>query len=112
MGSTTIVLHAPHERQIESVREVWDLATEPGQFLIQLSRPIWFIELQYYSVFFLLSLNDLASPAAFLLYAALVIAIVFILIFHCIPQYGQTHILFYIGVCSLVGSLSVSLANF
>ncbi|KAK4438339.1 putative magnesium transporter NIPA3 [Sesamum alatum] len=73
VGSTTIVLHAPHERQIESVREVWDLATEP----------------------------------AFLLYAALVIAIVLILIFHYIPQYGQTHILFYIGVCSLVGSLSV-----
>ncbi|KAK4401983.1 putative magnesium transporter NIPA4 [Sesamum angolense] len=73
VGSTTIVLHAPHERQIESVREVWDLATEP----------------------------------AFLLYAALVIAVVFILIFHYIPQYGQTHILFYIGVCSLVGSLSV-----
>ncbi|KAL0365020.1 UNVERIFIED_CONTAM: putative magnesium transporter NIPA4 [Sesamum angustifolium] len=72
VGSTTIVLHAPHERQIESVREVWDLATEP----------------------------------AFLLYAALVIAVVFILIFHYIPQYGQTHILFYIGVCSLVGSLS------
>ena len=30
VGSTTIVLHAPPERQIESVTEVWDLATEPG----------------------------------------------------------------------------------
>lgn len=30
VGSTTIVLHAPQEREIESVREVWDLATEPG----------------------------------------------------------------------------------
>ncbi|KAI3445605.1 hypothetical protein Pfo_002270 [Paulownia fortunei] len=73
VGSTTIVLHAPQEREIESVREVWDLATEP----------------------------------AFLFYAALVIAIVLILIFQYIPEYGQTHILFYIGVCSLVGSLSV-----
>ncbi|KAL3625654.1 hypothetical protein CASFOL_030508 [Castilleja foliolosa] len=73
VGSTTIVLHAPQEREIESVREVWDLATGP----------------------------------AFLFYGALVIAIVLILIFHYIPQYGQTHILFYIGVCSLVGSLSV-----
>lgn len=73
VGSTTIVLHAPQEREIESVREVWDLATEPG----------------------------------FLSYAALVVAIVLILIFHYVPQYGQTHILFYIGVCSLVGSLSV-----
>ena len=30
VGSTTIVLHAPQERAIESVKEVWDLATEPG----------------------------------------------------------------------------------
>ncbi|RVW49055.1 putative magnesium transporter NIPA3 [Vitis vinifera] len=62
VGSTTIVLHAPQERGIESVKEVWDLATEPA---------------------------------------------VFILIVHFIPLYGQTHIMVYIGVCSLVGSLSV-----
>ncbi|KAL0454460.1 UNVERIFIED_CONTAM: putative magnesium transporter NIPA4 [Sesamum latifolium] len=73
VGSTTIVLHAPQEREIESVREVWDLATEP----------------------------------AFVFYAVLVIATVLILIFRYVPQYGQTHIWFYIGVCSLVGSLSV-----
>ncbi|XP_057780311.1 probable magnesium transporter NIPA4 isoform X2 [Salvia miltiorrhiza] len=73
VGSTTIVLHAPQEREIESVKEVWDLATEP----------------------------------AFVFYAALVIAIVVVLIWHYVPQYGQTHIWFYIGVCSLVGSLSV-----
>ena len=30
VGSTSIVLHAPPERQIESVKEVWTLATEPG----------------------------------------------------------------------------------
>ncbi|KAG6507201.1 hypothetical protein ZIOFF_032542 [Zingiber officinale] len=62
VGSTTIVLHAPQERAIESVTEVWDLATEP---------------------------------------AAL------ILVFRFAPQYGQTHIMVYIGICSLVGSLSV-----
>lgn len=45
--------------------------------------------------------------AAFLFYAALVITAVFVLIIHFIPQYGQTHIMVYIGVCSLVGSLSV-----
>lgn len=33
VGSTTIVLHAPAEREIESVAEVWDLATEPGLIL-------------------------------------------------------------------------------
>ena len=30
VGSITIVLHAPQERDINSVKEVWDLATEPG----------------------------------------------------------------------------------
>ncbi|KAJ7968013.1 Protein of unknown function (DUF803) [Quillaja saponaria] len=73
VGSTTIVLHAPQEREIESVAEVWALAMEP----------------------------------AFLVYAAFVMTAVFILIFHFIPQYGETHIMVYIGVCSLVGSLSV-----
>ena len=50
--------------------------------------------------------------AAFLFYAAVVIIAVLILIFHYIPEYGQTHILFYIGVCSLVGSLSVCILLF
>ncbi|KAL8160749.1 hypothetical protein V2J09_002286 [Rumex salicifolius] len=73
VGSTTIVLHAPAEREIESVIDVWNLATEPG----------------------------------FLFYAALVMTTVFVLIFQFTPQYGQTHIMVYIGICSLVGSLSV-----
>jgi drug/metabolite transporter (DMT)-like permease len=33
VGSTTIVLHAPQEREIDSVIEVWNLATEPGALL-------------------------------------------------------------------------------
>ncbi|CAB78422.1 hypothetical protein [Arabidopsis thaliana] len=32
VGSTTIVLHAPHEQGIESVKQVWHLATEPADF--------------------------------------------------------------------------------
>ncbi|NAW23535.1 hypothetical protein FGF82_23715, partial [Salmonella sp. gx-f9] len=37
VGSTAIVLHAPPERQIESVTEVWDLATEPGSIMFAFS---------------------------------------------------------------------------
>lgn len=40
VGSTTIVLHAPPEREIESVAEVWDLATEPGNFFTLFSA-VW-----------------------------------------------------------------------
>lgn len=36
---------------------------------------------------------------------------VFILVYHYIPSYGQTHIMCYIGVCSLVGSLSVCIIS-
>lgn len=31
VGSTTIVLHAPEERTVQSVKEVWQLALEPGE---------------------------------------------------------------------------------
>ncbi|XP_002982835.2 probable magnesium transporter NIPA4 [Selaginella moellendorffii] len=77
VGSTTIVLHAPGERDIESVKQVWDLASEP----------------------------------AFLLYATSVVAVVLILIFLYVPQYGHTQILVYIGICSFMGSLSVMSAK-
>lgn len=30
VGSVAIVLHAPLEKDIESVKQVWHLATEPG----------------------------------------------------------------------------------
>lgn len=73
VGSTIIVLHAPQEQAINSVKQVWDLFTEP----------------------------------AFLLYATLVALAVFVIIVHYVPQYGQTHIIAYIGVCSLVGSVGV-----
>ncbi|KAG9148699.1 hypothetical protein Leryth_013390 [Lithospermum erythrorhizon] len=72
-GSTTLVLHAPQEHEIESVKEVWDLATEPG----------------------------------FLSYAALVTAAVIIIMIYYIPKYGQTYVIAYVGVCSLVGSIGV-----
>ncbi|CAN1731303.1 Probable magnesium transporter NIPA3 [Linum perenne] len=72
-SSTIIVLHAPQERQIHSVIEVFQLATEPVS----------------------------------LLYAGFVLVAVFILIVHVVPRYGQTHVMVYIAICSLIGSLSV-----
>lgn len=49
--------------------------------------------------------------AGFVLYAILVLIAVFILVYYYIPSYGQTHIMCYIGVCSLVGSLSVCIIS-
>ncbi|KAF9593951.1 hypothetical protein IFM89_026194 [Coptis chinensis] len=72
-GSVIIVIHAPQERAITSVQEIWSMATQ----------------------------------TAFLLYVASVILLVFILAFHFAPSYGHTNVLIFIGICSLMGSLSV-----
>nr|GMD74240.1 probable magnesium transporter NIPA2 [Ipomoea batatas]GMD74504.1 probable magnesium transporter NIPA2 [Ipomoea batatas] len=69
----SIVLHAPLERKMESVKEVWHLATQPG----------------------------------FIIYTCLVVCLVLLLIFRFVPRYGQSHLIVYIGICSLTGSLTV-----
>ncbi|XP_042467737.1 probable magnesium transporter NIPA2 [Zingiber officinale] len=73
VGSTSIVLHAPQEKNIESVKEVWDLATEPG----------------------------------FIAYSCVVIILVIVLVIQFAPRYGRTHLIVYVGICSLMGSLTV-----
>lgn len=72
-GSIIIVIHAPQERVITSVQEIWVMAAQ----------------------------------TSFLLYVASVIVLVFVLVFHFAPRYGNSNVLVYIGVCSLMGSLSV-----
>ncbi|KAJ8751202.1 hypothetical protein K2173_016383 [Erythroxylum novogranatense] len=72
-GSIIIVIHAPQERPINSVQEIWSMATRP----------------------------------AFLLYVASVIVLVFVLVFHFSPKCGNSNVLIFTGICSLMGSLSV-----
>ncbi|XXG40297.1 hypothetical protein AAC387_Pa01g1054 [Persea americana] len=50
---------------------------------------------------------NLATQPAFLFYAAATISVVLALILHFEPRYGQTNILVYLGICSLMGSLTV-----
>ncbi|KAF7841150.1 putative magnesium transporter NIPA6 [Senna tora] len=50
---------------------------------------------------------DLATQPAFLVYVAATISIVLALISHFEPRYGQTNMLVYLGICSLMGSLTV-----
>nr|GEX89191.1 probable magnesium transporter NIPA2 [Tanacetum cinerariifolium] len=73
VGSTTIVLHAPQEKQVSSVKEVWYFATEPG----------------------------------FIVYACIVLVVVGVLMYRYVPLYGGTHLVIYVGICSLMGSLTV-----
>lgn len=50
---------------------------------------------------------ELATQPAFLLYTASAIAVVLVLVLYCEPRYGQTNIMVYIGICSIIGSLTV-----
>ncbi|CAI0438408.1 unnamed protein product [Linum tenue] len=73
VGSVVIVLHAPQEQPLNSVEEVWNLATQP----------------------------------AFLIYVAATISTVLALVLHFEPRFGQTNMLVYLGICSLMGSITV-----
>nr|GMC78309.1 probable magnesium transporter NIPA6 [Ipomoea batatas] len=50
---------------------------------------------------------NLATQPAFLVYVAATLLIVMALILHFEAQYGQTNLLVYLGICSLMGSLTV-----
>lgn len=49
--------------------------------------------------------------AAFVVYTLTVLALVVFMVLVVVPRYGQSNIMVYIGICSLMGSLSVSLSS-
>ncbi|XP_043984808.1 magnesium transporter NIPA2 isoform X2 [Gambusia affinis] len=74
LGSTTMVIHAPKEEEIDSLEDMAKKLVDPG----------------------------------FLFFATLVIFVALIFIFVVSPRHGQTNILVYITICSVIGALSVS----
>ncbi|KAL9993095.1 putative magnesium transporter NIPA [Helianthus debilis subsp. tardiflorus] len=50
---------------------------------------------------------NLAIEPAFLIYVAATLSLVAALVMHFEPRYGQSNILVYLGICSLMGSLTV-----
>ncbi|KAF6140166.1 hypothetical protein GIB67_028972 [Kingdonia uniflora] len=112
VGSTTIVLHAPQERAMESVKEVWHLATEPGQvktYMIRISfgKGHELDLLILYRISFGSDRGLTFECSGFIVYTCVVSIVVLVLIFRFVPHYGKTHLLVYIGICSLMGSLTV-----
>ncbi|XP_061216148.1 magnesium transporter NIPA4 isoform X1 [Neopsephotus bourkii] len=51
--------------------------------------------------------SKLKEPG-FLAYAAILLAVCFLLIFYFAPRYGQSNILIYLTICSVIGAFSVS----
>lgn len=41
------------------------------------------------------------------MYSAVILIVVLVLIFYYEPRYGKTHLIVYVGICSLMGSLTV-----
>ena len=50
---------------------------------------------------------QLATQPQFLVYCCCVVALALLLIYRFAPRYGRTHLLVYVLICSLIGSLSV-----
>ncbi|XP_062411339.1 magnesium transporter NIPA2 isoform X2 [Sardina pilchardus] len=74
LGSTTMVIHAPQEEEIDSLDVMAKKLVDP----------------------------------AFLFFATLVVIVALIFIFVVGPRRGQTNIMVYITICSVIGALSVS----
>ncbi|KAF0919304.1 hypothetical protein E2562_029157 [Oryza meyeriana var. granulata] len=49
----------------------------------------------------------LAIQPDFLCYAAIAVAVSLFLMIYCAPRYGQMNIMVYVGICSVIGSLTV-----
>merc|ERR1719181_2581563 len=50
---------------------------------------------------------QLATQPQFLVYCICVVALALLLIYRYAPRYGRSHLLVYVLICSLIGSLSV-----
>lgn len=74
LGSTTMVIHAPQEEEIDNLQDMEKKLADPG----------------------------------FLVFATCVVIVAFIFMFVLGPRHGQTNILVYITICSVIGALSVS----
>ncbi|XP_052591064.1 magnesium transporter NIPA3 [Peromyscus californicus insignis] len=77
LGSTVMVIHAPQEEEVTSLREMEMKLRDPG----------------------------------FISFAVIVSVISLVLIVIVAPKKGQTNILVYIAICSLIGAFSVSSAK-
>lgn len=98
LGSTTMVIHAPQEEEITSLEDMAQKLVDPGtpappgQTGAHAPPPH----------------RSPSVPAGFCVFATLVIIVALIFIFVVGPRHGQTNILVYITICSVIGALSVS----
>jgi magnesium transporter len=107
VGSTMIILHAPQERTPSSVEQIWNLATQPCMLSCSLHEAY----LLAIALNLCLDLFCHFVIAAFLCYAAIAVAVSLFLMLYCSPRYGQMNIIVYVGICSVIGSLTVNIVH-
>lgn len=92
IGSLIIVLHAPADKEVETVDEILHYAIQPGMPV-----PVPGV------------LPSLIPPTrpGFVLYCLTVFVFSVVMIFNVAPRRGRSNPLVYISICSLVGSVSV-----
>ncbi len=91
IGSLIIVLHAPPDKEINTVDEILGYALQPGVY----SSPDFTPN------------EPLNLDAGFLLYCFTVLVFSLVMIYAVVPRYGKKNPSVYISICSVVGSISV-----
>ena len=89
IGSVIIVLHAPPDKEIQTVDEIMQYAIRPGNFLSAFVRCM------------------LIHRKGFLFYCLAVAIFSIAMIYKVAPQHGKKNPLIYISICSTVGSVSI-----
>ena len=92
IGSVIIILHAPADRDVQTVDEILEYAMRPG--MLPTLRDGSHVSCQI--------LNT-----AFLFYVTFVGVFASYMIFKVAPKYGTKNPMVYLSICSLVGSVSV-----
>ena len=92
LGSLIIVIHAPADKDIQTVDEVLRYAVQPGASRSR--SPHSAVRLNKWR-------------AGFLLYCFCVLVFTLTMIYAIAPKYGRSNPLVYISICSLVGSVSI-----
>ena len=92
LGSLIIVIHAPADKDIQTVDEVLRYAVQPGASRSRSPHS---------------AVRFNKWRAGFLLYCFCVLVFTLTMIYAIAPKYGRSNPLVYISICSLVGSVSI-----
>lgn len=91
IGSVIIVLHAPPDKEIQTIDEILHYAIQPGVYC----------DLVQYVECWLIAI------LGFLIFCMAVAVFAIVMIYRVAPKYGKKNPLIFLSICSTVGSVSV-----